>query len=337
MNKKTLVINLLGGPGAGKSTFATVLFSNLKKMGVSCEYVGEFAKDLVWENREETLKDQVYIFGKQYHKIKRVEGKVSFIITDSPLPLSMYYNHILDENNKIDELTFNNFVLSCYNNFDNLNFYLERNFPYDPEGRVQGEEESILVNGQIKSYLTKQNIPYKIIKNDQKSINQIATLLNQLYAIYKNQEKVEMEYERKFLVENFDVSNSTKEYIVNQYYLNIGSTEKRIRKIYNKFYFTEKIGSGDTREEFECEISEKQYKYLLKFKKGKEINKKRYIVNLNGVKSCEINIFDKPIKINMIEVEFVDQEQMKKFTPPKWFGKEVTGIKEFDNYSIANK
>ena len=104
------------------------------------------------------------------------------------------------------------------------------------------------------SYSNKQNIPYKIIKNDQKSINQIATLLNQLYAIYKNQEKVEMEYERKFIVDNVDVSNSLENYMINQYYLNIGNTEKRIRKINDKFYFTEKIGSGDTREEFECEI-----------------------------------------------------------------------------------
>lgn len=34
---KTLVINLAGAPGAGKSTLATEIFSKLKKLGYNCE------------------------------------------------------------------------------------------------------------------------------------------------------------------------------------------------------------------------------------------------------------------------------------------------------------
>ena len=41
---KTLVINLIGGPGCGKSTIAAELFSRLKKMGVTCELVTEYIK-----------------------------------------------------------------------------------------------------------------------------------------------------------------------------------------------------------------------------------------------------------------------------------------------------
>lgn len=69
---KTLIINLFGGPAAGKSTAATGIFCLLKMHWVRCELVTEFAKDLVWEERYKTLKNQQCVFGKQYHKIWRV-------------------------------------------------------------------------------------------------------------------------------------------------------------------------------------------------------------------------------------------------------------------------
>jgi hypothetical protein len=61
MNKplypNTLVVNLLGGPCCSKSTMASDLFANLKWKGIDCELTGEYAKDLTWERRNETLKD----------------------------------------------------------------------------------------------------------------------------------------------------------------------------------------------------------------------------------------------------------------------------------------
>lgn len=43
----TSVINLIGGPGSGKSTTAAGLFFRMKSMGVRCELVTEYAKELV--------------------------------------------------------------------------------------------------------------------------------------------------------------------------------------------------------------------------------------------------------------------------------------------------
>lgn len=60
MRNKALIINLIGGPGSGKSTTAAGLFYKLKKLGYNCEMSLEFAKDKVMD-------DQIYIFGKQYH------------------------------------------------------------------------------------------------------------------------------------------------------------------------------------------------------------------------------------------------------------------------------
>lgn len=44
-NNKVIVINLMGGPGSGKSTVASGIFYRLKKMGVNCELALEFVKD----------------------------------------------------------------------------------------------------------------------------------------------------------------------------------------------------------------------------------------------------------------------------------------------------
>ena len=78
---KTIVINLIGGPGSGKSTAAAELFAFLKKAGRSCEVAWEFAKDKVFEESYRVLDDQIYIFAKMYHKLYRLSGKVEFIIT----------------------------------------------------------------------------------------------------------------------------------------------------------------------------------------------------------------------------------------------------------------
>ena len=54
-NKKTIVVNLLAGPGAGKTTCAWEIASELKKRNLETEYVPEYAKEFVWENKTDIL------------------------------------------------------------------------------------------------------------------------------------------------------------------------------------------------------------------------------------------------------------------------------------------
>ena len=150
----TLVVNLLGGPGIGKSTLAAEIFVNLKKKGVECEYITEYAKDKTWENSQSTLSNQIYVFGKQHHKMFRVNDKVDVMICDSALLFSIVYGNL----NPSD--TFYKLVIEEFNKFKNINFYLDRVTKYDPIGRNQTEEEAKKIDIVIKDILEYNNIDY---------------------------------------------------------------------------------------------------------------------------------------------------------------------------------
>ena len=116
-----IVINLFGAPGAGKSTGAAYIFSQLKLKNINAELITEFAKDKVWEENKEVFKNQAYIFGKQSFKMSRCKDKVDVIITDSPLFLSALYN-----SDKVLGEDVNNVVLNVFNSYDNFNVFIQR-------------------------------------------------------------------------------------------------------------------------------------------------------------------------------------------------------------------
>ena len=127
---------IYGGPGVGKSTTAAGLFYLMKTNDYNVELVTEVAKDYTWENREQCLEDQLYIFAKQNHRLERLKTKVDYVIVDSPLLLGILYTPIDYYNN------YNNIVTDVFNSYDNLNFYINRIKKYQPIGRNQTEEQS---------------------------------------------------------------------------------------------------------------------------------------------------------------------------------------------------
>ena len=136
--KNTLIVNLFGGPGTGKSTLMAKIFSELKVQGYDCEMVTEFAKDLVWEKRNETFKDELYIFAKQNHRLFRVNGKVDIIVTDRPLLLTNAYNQ--------DDKELCSLCLKTFNQYNNLNFLLTRQTVYQENGRNQSKKEAMQID-----------------------------------------------------------------------------------------------------------------------------------------------------------------------------------------------
>lgn len=155
MNKKTIVVNLFGAPGSGKSTAAAWLFAQLKMKNVNCELITEYAKDKTWEGNHVALDCQEYILGKQSFRMKRCRDKVDIIITDSPLPLGIFYN----TNPVLDE-SYEKLVLNIFNEYDNINYCLLRDKPYNPIGRNQTQEESDEIGDKIQMFLDDHKIPY---------------------------------------------------------------------------------------------------------------------------------------------------------------------------------
>lgn len=139
----TIIVNLFGGPGTGKSTTAAALFAELKYRGVECELVREYAKDVVWEGSTNILDNQLKVFAEQHHRMFNLIGKVDFIITDAPLHLCLYYGrecgyhfHML-VNNEIDQM-------------ENVNVYLNRVKEFKPKGRLQTRDEAVAIDEYVK-------------------------------------------------------------------------------------------------------------------------------------------------------------------------------------------
>jgi broad-specificity NMP kinase len=89
--KNTLIVNFFGGPGTGKSTFASGVFSKLKHLNYNVEYVQEFAKKLTWEKNNLALDNQFYVSGTQSYFQNMLIGQVDAVITDSPLLIGLLY------------------------------------------------------------------------------------------------------------------------------------------------------------------------------------------------------------------------------------------------------
>lgn len=154
------VINLFAGPGSGKSTVCAGLFSKLKLSGINCEMALEYAKDKVWEKSFRTLDNQIYVFGKQLHRIWRLKDQVDLIITDSPLLFSLIYDKTY--NSKFKDL-----VIDQFNCFDNINYFINRGEDYNPKGRMQTLKEAEEIDLMIKGMLLDLNISYISINKEE--------------------------------------------------------------------------------------------------------------------------------------------------------------------------
>lgn len=164
--KKTLVVNLFAGPGSGKSTFCASIFAKLKVLGIDCEMSLEYAKDIIWEESLKKLDHQIYIFGKQLHRLQRLNHKVQVVITDAPLLHSAIY--CAD-----DHHTFKKLILEEYNKFENLSYYIKRRKDYNPNGRTQTFEEAKLVDSKIMGYLSDNGVKINMVEGNIDAIDSI--------------------------------------------------------------------------------------------------------------------------------------------------------------------
>jgi nicotinamide riboside kinase len=175
MYDNTLVVNLFGAPGAGKSTAMAYIFAKLKLKNVDCEMSPEFIKRKIWEGHSCIAEYQTYVTSKQLFGIQSLNKKVRVIITDSPILLGLYY--CKKKSSDEDYEDYKNFVFEQWDNFNNMNFYLNRVKPYNANGRFQNEKESDIVSDELKVFLNDYGITYDEYNGDEESYNKIVDVI----------------------------------------------------------------------------------------------------------------------------------------------------------------
>lgn len=153
------VINFFGSAGAGKSTQALGLAYNLKIKGLKVEYISEYAKELVFSNCSHILlSEQLHVYSEQMFKMRiRSNLNLDYLVTDSPTLLSLFYGEKYKANSK--ELSA--LILAEYNSYENINYFLNRNAPFDPVGRIQNEIESDNDSIELKEFLKANKIYFE--------------------------------------------------------------------------------------------------------------------------------------------------------------------------------
>ena len=186
--RSPLLINLFAGPSAGKTTAALELTAALKKKGFNVEYVSEYAKELVLENKTELLKNQVHVTDEQFHRLDRLRNSgVEIIVTDSPVLLGKVYGE-----GKISR-EYGKKLLTYHNSFDNFNLFVNRGSTFQTEGRVHNLEQSKELDAKILAMLQDNRIFYGNYNHDEidKTVERITTSFSRLKKLEETTEKNE--------------------------------------------------------------------------------------------------------------------------------------------------
>lgn len=162
-----------------------------------------------------------------------------------------------------------------------------------------------------------------------------------------------MEIERKYLIDR--PPENLRDYpcrIIEQGYLNIDPVI-RIRKDNEKYELTYKSKGLMSREEYNLPLSPEAYAHLLPKIDGRIIRKKRYMIPLsaqisgaepdpgrispeNPLLTIELDIFEGDlVPLILAEIEFPDEVSALSFTPPDWFGEDVTFSGQYHNSYLS--
>lgn len=144
-----------------------------------------------------------------------------------------------------------------------------------------------------------------------------------------------MEIERKFLIkrlpgglDSYPAKRITQGYISR-------CPAIRVRDTDGKYRLTVKGRGRLAHEEFELDISREAYERLLKKVDGIIISKTRYLIPCPPY-TVELDVFAGELfPLVVAEVEFPSVEEAEAFSPPDWFGREVTYDKSYSNANMT--
>lgn len=175
-NKKLTVVNLLAGPGCGKSVLAAKLFAKMSCKDYKVELVHESAKDFKWEDWEHIFPEQDYISAHQHRLIRRlVRHDIDYAVTDTSLILACIYAPDWYPR------SFKPFILDIYSSYDNINILLERNpdLPYKQPGRNENKEQAMQKDQELVQLLDTHHIPYHRVKAGKGALKAVMEIVKQ--------------------------------------------------------------------------------------------------------------------------------------------------------------
>lgn len=143
------------------------------------------------------------------------------------------------------------------------------------------------------------------------------------------------EIERKYLVKQ--VPENLASYPFHEIEQGYLCTEPvvRIRRQDEDYYLTYKSKGLMIREEYNLPLTKDAYFHLREKIDGRLISKRRYLIPLDPY-TIELDMFRSP-KDDLIlaEVEFPSEEEALAFTPPEWFGEDVTNSSLYHNSHLS--
>lgn len=170
----TTIVNFWGGPGSGKSIAAAQAYVDLSKLGYRVELIREYIKDWVWEDRKRFSLDQVYIMGKQMRREQVCLGQVDFIVTDSPVWLSAFYDEYYCEHGNIIKNVVKEYCRETRAaGHDVVNFFMQRDVPYDPKGRYETESDALKIDRALGQFCWDNGIIVSGIHRDEPIVGRL--------------------------------------------------------------------------------------------------------------------------------------------------------------------
>ncbi|MBP3222137.1 MAG: hypothetical protein J6M43_08905 [Neisseriaceae bacterium] len=145
-----LLINVYGSPATGKSFTAQNITAILHENGIDCEYIAEYATELIQQGRTDELKDQITVTGEQRRREVEAFKRTNLVITDSPTALGMLYS---PKEQKAEVVKFG----EQSDKTPHINILLRHNAEslatFSMNGRIHGKEESLRIQSEIVAML----------------------------------------------------------------------------------------------------------------------------------------------------------------------------------------
>ena len=123
---------------------------------------------------------------------------------------------------------------------------------------------------------------------------------------------------------------------IEQAYVSTGPASVRVRRIDDEHILTIKTGSGRNRHEIERDLTQEEFEAIWDAATEMRISKRRHRVDVGDGLTAELDLYDGALDGHrLVEVEFDDDDAADSFSPPEWFGREVTDDNRYTNSSLA--